>query len=124
MSKYRDRLQIIADMLSIARKGAKKTQIMYQANLSHRLLGRYLREVLNSGLVKFENRNRYVLTAKGKEFLNQHVEYSELCKSLEKYLNRINNEKIALKKMCLNANSVNNNLSQLNKNEELKKIMK
>jgi len=67
VSKYRDRLQIIADMLSIARNGAKKTQIMYQANLSYRLLGRYLREVLNAGLVKFENGNSYVLTAKGKK---------------------------------------------------------
>jgi len=46
MGKYRDRLQIIADMLSVVRGGAKKTHIMYQANLSYTLLGRYLSEVL------------------------------------------------------------------------------
>jgi predicted transcriptional regulator len=112
MSKYRDRLQIIADMLSIARNGAKKTQIMYQANLSYRLLGRYLREVLNAGLVKFENGNNYILTAKGKKFLSRHVEYAKLCKSLEKNLNRINNEKTILDKLCGNASSVNNNLNR------------
>jgi predicted transcriptional regulator len=122
MSKYRDRLQIIADMLSIAKKGAKKTKIMYQANLSYKLLGRYLREVLNAGLVNFENENRYVLTEKGKEFLNRHVEYSEHCKSLEKQLNHINNKKIILEKLCRNSISVNNNLSYLNRNESLKKI--
>jgi predicted transcriptional regulator len=123
MSKYRDRLQIIADMLSIVRKGAKKTQIMYQANLSYRLLGRYLREVLNAGLVKFENENNYVLTEKGKNFLNRHGEYSQLCKSLEKHLNHINNKKIVLKKLCTNAKDIDNNLSSSNKNEELKHAM-
>lgn len=122
MSKYRDRFQIIADMLSIARNGAKKTQIMYQANLSYRLLCRYLREVLNAGLVKFENGKSYVLTAKGKEFLNRHVEYSDLCKSLEKNLNRINSEKNILDKLCGDVSSVNNNLSRRT-NEELKKTM-
>src|SRR4030042_4301342 len=100
MNKYRDRLQIIADMLYTARNGAKKTQIMYKANLSYRLLGRYLREVLNAGLVKFENGNSYVLTAKGKKFLNRHVEYSELCKGLERKLVSINSEKTILESLC------------------------
>ena len=123
VSKYRDRLQIIADMLSIARNGAKKTQIMYQANLSYRLLGRYLREVLNAGLVKFEKDNSYVLTAKGKKFLNRHVEYAALCKSLEKNRNRVNSEKTVLDKLCGDANSVNNSLSHLNKSKAPKKAM-
>ena len=52
MSRYRDRLQIIADILVIASRRARKTQIMYQANLSYRLLCRYLGEVLEAGLVK------------------------------------------------------------------------
>jgi predicted transcriptional regulator len=71
LSKYRDRLQIIASILSIAGRRAKKTQIMYQANLSYRLLCRYLGEVLDAGLVSFENEDCYVLTAKGKEFLSR-----------------------------------------------------
>jgi predicted transcriptional regulator len=123
MNKYRDRLQIIADMLSVVGKGAKKTQIMYQANLSYKLLNRYLREILNSGLIKFENRNTYVLTSKGKEFLNKHVEYFKLCKSLEKNLKHINSEKSILEKLCANEKDVNNNLSYLNKNEGLKQLM-
>jgi predicted transcriptional regulator len=123
VNKYRDRLQIIADMLSIMGKGAKKTQIMYQANLSYKLLNRYLREILNSGLIRFEDGNTYVLTGKGKEFLSKHVEYFKLCKSLEKNLKHINSEKSVLEKLCANEKDVNNNLSRLNKDEELKQAM-
>ena len=50
MSRYRDRLQIIADILVIASRRARKTQIMYQANLSYRLVCRYLGEVLDAGM--------------------------------------------------------------------------
>jgi len=102
MSKYRDRLQIIADILRIAGKRARKTQIMYQANLSYRLLCRYLDEVLGAGLVSFESEECYVLTTKGKEFLDRHQQYSKRCKNLVQHLNHINNEKTALESMCSN----------------------
>ena len=101
MSRYRDRLQIIASILSIAGRRAKKTQIMYQANLSYKLLCRYLGEVQDAGLVNYENQECYVLTTKGKKFLNRHEEYSKRCQSLEEHLNNVNGEKVALEKMCL-----------------------
>jgi len=124
MSKYRDRLQIIADMLSIVSRGAKKTRIMYQANLSYRLLCRYLSEVLDAGLVSSENGDHYVLTGKGKEFLFRHEEYSKRCKSLEEHLNHVNNEKTVLEKMCSSASRVDNNLNRLDENKELRKATK
>lgn len=102
MSKYRDRLQIIADVLTIVSRKPKKTQIMYQANLSYRLLCRYLQEVLEARLIIFESEGYYVLSAKGREFLDRHVAYSKRCKSLEKHLNHVNSEKIALEEMCSN----------------------
>lgn len=118
MGRYRDRLQIIADILFIAGKGgAKKTQIMYQANLSYRLLCRYLIEVLDAGLVSFENRHCYVLTAKGKEFLTRHTEYSKRCKRLEQHLDHVNNEKTTLEKMCFSPNTINKNLSRAETNK-------
>jgi len=100
MGGYRDRLQIIADILLIASKGARKTQIMYQANLSYKLLCRYLSEVLDAGLVSFENGNCYVLTAKGKQFLSRHEEYSKHCKAFEEQFNHVNAAKTWLEKMC------------------------
>jgi len=100
MSKYRDRLQIIANILSIANRRAKKTQIMYQANLSYKLLCRYLDEVVHAGLVSFENKECYVLTAKGKEFLDRHQSYSRRCKNLEQHMNNVHTEKTELERMC------------------------
>jgi len=105
MSKYRDRLQIIANILSIASTRAKKTQIMYQANLSYKLLTRYLGEVQASGLVKCENKECYVLTVKGREFLDRHDHYSKRRRSLEEHINRINDEKAVLENMCFNKES-------------------
>ena len=55
MVRYRNRLDIIADVLEVAKGGARKTQIMYGANLSYRLLTRYLKEVMDTGLVKRED---------------------------------------------------------------------
>jgi len=123
MGNYRDRLQIIADILFIASKRAKKTQIMYQANLSYRLLCRYLGDVLDAGLVSFENEDCYVLTKKGKEFLMKHEEYSKRCKSLEEHLNHVNNEKTVLERMCYNTNKVNNNSNVKDTSKALKKVM-
>jgi predicted transcriptional regulator len=113
MSKYRDRLQIIADILSIVSGGAKKTRIMYQANLSYRLLCRYLNEVLDAGLVNFENDKSYLLTPRGKEFLTRHEEYSKRCKSLEEHLHHIDHEKIALEKLCPNASETKKKLESI-----------
>lgn len=41
---YRSRYEIIADMLNVVSGRAKKTKIMYQANLSYKLLQKYLAE--------------------------------------------------------------------------------
>jgi len=109
MSKYRDRLQIIADILSIVSGGAKKTRIMYRAHLNYRLLCRYLGEVLEAGLVKFEDEGNYMLTARGKDFLIRHEEYSKRCKSLEEHLNHVNSEKMVLERMCSNASRIERN---------------
>jgi len=121
MGSYRDRLKIIADILFIASRRAKKTQIMYQANLSYRLLCRYLSEVLDAGLVSYESGDCYVLTAKGKEFLNRHEEYSKRRRSLEEHLNHVNNEKTVLERMSYNASGVDNVSNRRDVNKGLKK---
>ena len=122
MSRYRDRLQIIASILTIVRSGAKKTRIMYQANLSYKLLCRYLDEVLDADLVCFEKGECYVLTAKGKEFLDRHEEYSKRRKSLERHLNHVNGEKVALENMCFSARKTSDNLNRLDRKERIKKV--
>jgi predicted transcriptional regulator len=121
MSKYRDRLQIIARILSIASSGAKKTRIMYQANLSYKLLCRYLDEALDADLVCFEEGDYYALTAKGREFLVKHEGYLKRRKSLEKHVSHVNGEKIALEEMCSSTDAVSTNRNRLSKNRDLRK---
>jgi len=99
MGKYRGRLEIIADILSVIRDGAKKTHVMYQANLSHTLLSRYLNEVLEAGLVTVDNKDSYRLTRRGQNFLDRFSEYSKRRGQLEQQLNDVNNEKTVLENM-------------------------
>ena len=100
MGKYRSKLRIIADILFVASKGAKKTGIMYQANLSYALLNRYLAEVMDAGLVSFVGSgNCYKITRKGQEFLDKFSEYFERRRQLEEQINDMNSEKMDLEKM-------------------------
>jgi predicted transcriptional regulator len=87
---------------------------MYQANLSYKLLCKYLNEVITAGLVKADDGGCYVLTQKGKEFLSRHEEYSKHCRSLEEHINYINSERDVLERMCSSLNIVDdkNHLSR------------
>lgn len=97
-SRYRDRFQIIADILSITSKGAMRTRIMYQANLSWKLLNKYLDEVLAAGLVD-EDDDCYMTTQKGKVFLEEHESYSEKKVELEEKMEEFSVEGKKLEKM-------------------------
>jgi predicted transcriptional regulator len=98
---YRKKLDIIADMLTVASSGAKKTQIMYQANLSHRLLKKYLEVIGKAYLLSFKRKERnYVLTPKGKQFLEVYKEYSKRTKFVEKRLNDVDGKKRMLENLC------------------------
>jgi len=98
-SQYRSRLQIVADILSEARVGAKKTRIMYRSNLSHELLDKYLTEVLNAGLLSFDGKDLYMVTRKGQEFLDSLNEHFEHFKQFEKVFNDFSQEEMALMKI-------------------------
>ena len=101
MVNYRDRLDIIADILNVASRDAKKTQIMYQANLSYKVLQRYLNEVTEASLLEFINHKQlYKLTFKGQEYLNAYKEYARCSKTMEKHLNDFSIKKRVLETLC------------------------
>ena len=103
MGSYRGRLDIIADILRVASRNAKKTQIMYQANLSYKVLQRYLAEIIEASLISFEDEKRcYMLTAKGRDFLEAYEEYSEINRHVEKRLNDVRTSKRVLERLCSN----------------------
>ncbi len=101
MGNYRDRLDIIADILNVASRDAKKTQIMYQANLSYKVLQRYLHEILDASLVRFEGENQcYRLTIKGQEYLDAYKDYARSSKSMEKRLSEFSSKRKILENLC------------------------
>jgi predicted transcriptional regulator len=82
--RRRDFLSIVADILMISRRGIRKTQIMYKANLSFTQLNEYLTYLQkNELLVKtvMQDREVYVVTRKGTDFLHQHLELTRLLRA-------------------------------------------
>lgn len=102
MAKYRRRFEIIADILNAAKNGAKKTRIMYVANLSHRLLEKYLMETINVGFIRFNN-DCYEVTEKGRMFLERYEHFSSKYSRVLKELESMRFEMEVLERMCTSA---------------------
>ena len=79
MRKRRNSLDIVADILKIAKNGAKKTHIVYGANLNFKLLEKYTEELESLGLVTIENENNRIIktTEKGIRYLNHYQDLQE-----------------------------------------------
>ena len=101
MGNYRGRFDIIAAMLQVASKRAKKTQIMYQANLSYGLLVKYLMEARRWGLIHYSRKEHYyTITLRGEEFLQKYGEYSKHSKRVEEQISVVNEKIKALEELC------------------------
>ena len=74
--RNRNKLQITQAILEVARDGAGKTRIMYQANLSFKLLEDYLTVLVRAGLLKVKegDRKMYMTSEKGLQFLREFQE--------------------------------------------------
>lgn len=71
MLSYRSRTEITNIMLETAKKGSKKTNIMYHSGLSYTQLTQYLYYLEQNGLIKHETSTQmYKSTQKGLKFLN------------------------------------------------------
>jgi predicted transcriptional regulator len=98
---YRDRVDIIAKILAVASPGARKTQIMYQANLSFKILNRYLKDTLASSLLTLEEGQQfYVVTTKGEDFLRAYRKYSEISRKAESHVDKMREAKKVLEALC------------------------
>jgi predicted transcriptional regulator len=81
---------IMAKILEITKKGARKTQIMYKANLSFTQLNEYLPYLLNKKLIALTcngDIELYVITKNGIDFLKRHNELIQLlrtCSTIQK----------------------------------------
>ena len=76
--RKRSDIDIMANILSVANKGTKKTRIMYRCNLSHSQLQVYLRILRDMGFLAFHSKkegaklNYFKTTSKGLKFLDAY----------------------------------------------------
>jgi predicted transcriptional regulator len=85
--KRRNRLYIIAEILTVAKEGSLKTQIMYRANLSFAQLNEYLSFLIKMYLLKIQNENGkkiYRTTTKGNKYLEKYKDITNLLGNNEK----------------------------------------
>jgi len=89
-------------MLAIASVKVKKTRIMYQANLSYRLLERYLTSLLESGMVECDGDSFYSITSKGKEFVQMYEDYVERRRRIGEAIQGVRKDRLLLENVCFN----------------------
>ena len=72
MAQKRSNVEIIEDILQIAKRGATKSRIVHGANLNYKLLNRYLDDLMKTGLVINPVGSQGIIktTEKGMQFLN------------------------------------------------------
>ena len=75
--KRRGRTEILADILSVAGEKAKKTQIVYKANLNFRMVEEYLPHLMDKGLIENTD-GEYKMTEKGREFLTDYQKMKKM----------------------------------------------
>jgi predicted transcriptional regulator len=73
MARKRSSLEIYVAILAVARDGAKKSHIVYQANLNFTLGQRYLDQLTSYGLIQGPTGRDHAFhtTAKGIEFIKR-----------------------------------------------------
>jgi DNA-binding PadR family transcriptional regulator len=87
---------------------------MYQANLSYKVLQRYLNEITEASLIHFEEEQQfYALTDKGHEYIEAYKDYARCSKSMEKRLNDFSTKRKLLETLCppKNGNCTLNSIS-------------
>ena len=88
MTRYRNSTQIVCDVLvatkECGREGIKTTALLSRSNLSHGRMQTFLSTLTGSGLInqiKFDGKNTFVITPKGKLFLEEYSRFHELVNS-------------------------------------------
>ena len=71
----RSEFDILTDILRVALNGAKKSHIVYRANLNFEVLRKYMQRLEEAGLIVISPEdNLYETTLKGVEFIKQYNE--------------------------------------------------
>jgi len=94
--QYRSTIEIIANILEVAKEGSRKTRIMYLGNLSFDLVQRYLKQLERLGLIEVKTTSNderiYTMTPKGQQFLADFYElqkHTEIAEGKRQVLERV-----------------------------------
>ncbi|MEK6831294.1 MAG: winged helix-turn-helix domain-containing protein [Thermoproteota archaeon] len=81
-------MQIVADLLTVTeqsgQQGIKTTSLLTKANLSHSRLSKFLENLTGSGLInkiEFDNKNTFVITEKGRQYLESYAKFASIAES-------------------------------------------
>lgn len=80
MKRRRDKISILVDMLEAIGDGARKTHIVYRANLNFESCRRYLNAMRNAGLVEIQvgSPMMWAITEKGRTFVKKYKEFKDI----------------------------------------------
>ena len=88
MAVYRTSMQIVGDLLNATQlsgqEGIKTTTLLTKANLSHSRLSKFLDNLTGAGLInkiEYDGRNTFVITSKGRQYLDSYVNFSSIAES-------------------------------------------
>jgi predicted transcriptional regulator len=98
--RNRRSLEIVRQILSFALVRVRKTRIMYNASLNYAQLSNYLKSLLESGLLKYDNVSHYMTTEDGKQFLEKYADYVSRLSRIEREAEEAAVEKQMLEDMC------------------------
>ncbi|MDE1727176.1 MAG: transcriptional regulator [Thaumarchaeota archaeon] len=81
-------MQIVRDLLSVTEEsgvnGINVTSLLTKANLSHSRLSKFIDNLTGAGLInriEFDGKNTFVITSKGKQYLETYIQFQSLADS-------------------------------------------
>jgi len=88
MVVYRTSMQIVCDLLTVTEEsgvsGINVTSLLTKANLSHSRLSKFIDNLTGAGLInkiEFDGKNTFVITPKGKQYLETYTKFQSLADS-------------------------------------------
>ena len=88
MVTYRNSTQIVADLLTVTeqsgQEGIKTTRLLSKANLPHSRLTKFIENLTGAGLInkiEYDGKNTFVITPKGKQYLESYEKFSDFAES-------------------------------------------
>ncbi len=88
MGRKRSDIEISADILRVAMEGARKSHIVYKANLNFKLIRDYLDRLQKSGLIEgpSETSGVFSTTEKGIEYLDHFKAFKNYVRDANLYI--------------------------------------